>query len=45
MRMNYACDDGYGYGDVDQSAKIWTLFFQSDGSPEVIEVPVRTAWF
>jgi len=45
MRLNYQCNSGSGFGDVDRTQPVWRVFYQVKGSNELPQVPVATAYF
>lgn len=45
MRLNYHCNSGSAFGDVDRSQAVWRVFYQAKGSNELPQVPIATAYF
>ena len=44
MRLNYGCPQGVIYGDPDRSLPEWTVFYQANGSNDLVKVDVRVAY-
>jgi hypothetical protein len=44
LRANYGCPNGIVYGDADRSQAIWTVYYQANGSSQLVRVGVRVAY-
>lgn len=44
MRLNYGCPKGVIYGDPDRSLPVWTVFYQANGSNDLVRVDVQVAY-
>ena len=43
-RLNYVCPHGVIYGDTDRNSQPWTIFYQAEGSNNLVQVAVRVAY-
>jgi hypothetical protein len=44
LRLNYLCNGGVVYGDIDKTQQRWRAFFRLKGSQTMSRVEVATAW-
>lgn len=45
QRLNYGCDRGDIYGDVDRSTALWTVLYRPSNSPTLTKVTVTAVTF
>lgn len=44
MRLNYGCPNGELFGDPDQSTPLWTIYYQANGSNDLVKVGIVSAY-
>jgi hypothetical protein len=47
MRLNYGCGNGrdFLYGNIDKANRIWTIFQQRNGAPNMTQAQITTAYY